>query len=133
MKPELKEEINKIMLGIPERNRLAISSVDWENITKKIGEKYYLNEEELNILMVEIALVLLGLKIYDLFKLAIEDMGLSQKDIGGITKEAEEKIFNPISKKIIASIKKEAELNNTSWDKRVNFILSGGDYTNFIK
>ncbi|HPR84312.1 MAG TPA: hypothetical protein PL034_02020 [Candidatus Paceibacterota bacterium] len=133
MKPELKEEINKIMLGIPERNRLAISSIDWAHVTKEIGEKYYLNEEELDLLMVETALVLLGLKDYDLFKLAIEDMGLSQNDIRGIAKETEDKIFNPISKKIIDSIKKEAELNNTSWDKRVNFILSGGDYTNFIK
>ena len=133
MKPELKEEINKIMLGIPERNRLAISSIDWAHVTKEIGEKYYLNEEELDLLMVETALVLLGLKDYDLFKLAIEDMGLSQNDIRSIAKETEDKIFNPISKKIIASIKKEAELNNTNWDKRVNFILSGGDYTNFIK
>jgi hypothetical protein len=133
MKPELKEEINKIMLGIPERNRLAISSIDWAHVTKEIGEKYYLNEEELDLLMVETALVLLGLKDYDLFKLAIEDMGLSQNDIRSIAKETEDKIFNPISKKIIDSIKKEAELNNTSWDKRVNFILSGGDYTNFIK
>lgn len=133
MKPELKNEINKIMLEIPERSRQAINSINWPNITKQIGEKYYLNEKEGDLLMVETALVLLGLKNYELFKLAIEDMGLSQDDIRSIAKETEDKIFNPISKKIIDSIKKEAGLENTSWNKRIDFILSGGDYTNFIK
>ena len=133
MKQETKKEIDKMLLEIPERNRVAINSTDWLNIAKLIGEKYYLSEKELNLLTAEIIFVLLGFNNCDLFKLAIEDMGLSQNDIRSIAKETEDKIFNPISKKIIDSIKKEAELNNTNWDKRVNFILSGGDYTNFIK
>jgi hypothetical protein len=60
-------------------------------------------------------------------------LGLTRKDASNIFREIKEQILDPVSKKIIASIKKEAELNNTNWDKRVNFILSGGDYTNFIK
>jgi 5'-3' exonuclease len=133
MKQELKKEIDNMMLEIPERNRLAINSIKWAEMTEEISKKYYLDDEEKNILLAEVSLVLLGVNNYEFLKIAMEDLGLTQSEISNIFREIEEKIFNPISKKIIDSIKKEAELNNTNWDKRVNFILSGGDYTNFIK
>ncbi|MDD3973042.1 MAG: hypothetical protein PHC31_14175 [Clostridia bacterium] len=133
MKQELKNEINNMLLETPERNRLAINSINWAEIAEKISEKYYLNDENKNILIAEIALALLGVNDYGFLKIATEDLGLTRKDASNIFREIKEQILDPVSKKIITSIKKEAELNNTNWDKRVNFILSGGDYTNFIK
>jgi len=133
MKQELKNETDNMLLEIPERNRLAINSTKWAETTEEISKKYYLDDEEKNMLIAEVALVLLGVNNYEFLKIAMEDLGLTQNEVANIFREIEERIFNPISKKIITSIKKEAELNNTNWDKRVNFILSGGDYTNFIK
>ena len=133
MKQELKNEINNMLLETPERNRLAINSINWVEIAERISEKYYLNDENKNILIAEIALALLGVNDYCFLKIATEDLGLTRKDASNIFREIKEQILDPVSKKIITSIKKEAELNNTNWDKRVNFILSGGDYTNFIK
>jgi hypothetical protein len=133
MKQELKKEIDNMMLEIPERNRLAINSIKWAEMTEEISKKYYLDDEEKNILLAEVSLVLLGVNNYEFLKIAMEDLGLTQSEISNIFREIEEKIFNPISKKIIDSIKKEAGLENTSWNKRIDFILSGGDYTNFIK
>lgn len=133
MKQELKNEINNMLLETPERNRLAINSINWTEIAERISEKYYLNDENKNILIAEIALALLGVNDYCFLKIATEDLGLTRKDASNIFREIKEQILDPVSKKIITSIKKEAELNNTNWDKRVNFILSGGDYTNFIK
>lgn len=133
MKQGLKNEIDNMLLEIPERNRLAINSTKWAETTEEISKKYYLDDEEKNMLIAEVALVLLGVNNYEFLKIAMEDLGLTQNEVANIFREIEEKIFNPISKKIMSSIKKEAELNNTNWDKRVNFILSGGDYTNFIK
>jgi hypothetical protein len=133
MRKEIKDEVNKIVSQIPERNRLAIKSVDWEDRIEKISKLYYLENEDMDLVLVETALVLLGINETDTFRENLEDLGLSEIDLNGLVLAITNQIFNPISKKIIASIKKEAELNNTSWDKRVNFILSGGDYTNFIK
>jgi hypothetical protein len=133
MKQELKKEIDNMMLEIPERNRLAINSIKWAEMTEEISKKYYLDDEEKNILLAEVSLVLLGVNDYGFLKIATEDLGLTRKDASNIFREIKEQILDPVSKKIITSIKKEAELNNTNWDKRVNFILSGGDYTNFIK
>ena len=84
-------------------------------------------------LIAEVALVLLGVNNYEFLKIAMEDLGLTQNEVANIFREIEEKIFNPISKKIMSSIKKESSDGHTDWNKRIDFILSGGDYTNFIK
>jgi uncharacterized membrane-anchored protein len=133
MKQGLKNEINNMLLEIPERNRVAINSIKWVEMTEEISKKYYLDDEEKNILIAEVALVLLGINDYEFFKIAMGDLGLTRNEISSIFREVEDKIFSPISKKIMSSIKKESGEKQTDWNKRIDFILSGGDYTKLIK
>ena len=42
-------------------------------------------------------------------------------------------IFSPISDKIMLSIKNNVRLSSVSWDKTIDFIISGGDYSVFVE
>ena len=133
MKEEIKIEIDKIMANLPERDRQAINSMDWASKVTETAERQGLERDEIDLVIVETALVLLGLNDQDTFKENLEELALSDTDLDKMISKISNQIFTPIARQIELKIKEEAKTNNPDWQKRVNFILSGGDYTNLIK
>ncbi|MEI8270883.1 MAG: hypothetical protein WCG45_05970 [bacterium] len=125
MTEELKEIIKEEIVKTPREVGEAISNFDWEKISEEIGKKYSLNDEEINILQGEIALLLIGItKGYD-FTDSVENNVLISKNIAKqIVNEIFEKILNPITNKILERVK----VKNTTWKENASFILSGGNY-----
>lgn len=123
-----KEEIAKL----PKINQEAINSVDWGRITEEIGKKSLLGEFEINDFQIETLLVLVGLENLDMYTANVENIGMSRSGAENMAKETFEKVFTPIANKMEESVKNSMSSKNPKWDQRINFILSGGDYSNFI-
>ena len=122
------EEIAKLSTNKQE----AINSIDWETITREIGKKNLLEEEEIDRLQKETGLFLLGITDGDTYKFRLEDFLVSIKTTEDITNEMLEKIFLPITTKMEVSIKNEMATKKPKWDQTVRFIISGGDYSVFL-
>lgn len=132
MTEKLKQKMKEEIARLPKEKQDAIHSIDWGKISEEIGKKYLLSESEINELQLETGLVLIGLVDFELYKLNIENIGMSREEAENIAMEVLEKIFTPISTILEASVKNSMKTQNISWDQRVNFIISGGDYSNFI-
>ena len=124
----MQEEIAKLSTNKQE----AINSIDWETITREIGKKNLLEEEEIDRLQKETGLFLLGITDGDTYKFRLEDFLVSIKTTEDITNEMLEKIFLPITTKMEVSIKNEMATKKPKWDQTVRFIISGGDYSVFL-
>ena len=85
----MQEEIAKLSTNKQE----AINSIDWETITREIGKKNLLEEEEIDRLQKETGLFLLGITDGDTYKFRLEDFLVSIKTTEDITNEMLEKIF----------------------------------------
>ncbi len=130
----LKKIIKEEMSRLPKEHQEMISIFEWENISKKIGEEHKLTEEEILILQTEIALVFLGLTKLELFFKNIEEnIGLSEKEASIIENEAIKKIFTPMYNTLTENIKNNLKDRAISWQQNLDFILSGGDYTVFLR
>jgi len=125
---KMKEEIVKL----PKNRQDAINSVNWPEITNEIGKKYLLQEDEINDLQLETGLVLLGLVDFNIYKFNVENIGITKEESEKIANEILEKILTPIAIIIEGDIKSKIKTQNPKWNQRVNFIISGGDYSNFI-
>jgi len=124
----MKEEIKKL----PKENQVAIESFDWGEKVEEISKKYNLTEDEVNDVQTETGIFLLGLCDYDLFILNLEDVVLIESTANGLAREIFENIFTPIAEMIEASIRGGLKNQIVRWDQSVNFVVSGGDYSNFI-
>ncbi len=134
MTEKLKQKINEEISKLPKERQEAINAVDWGKITEEIGKKFLLTENEINNLQIETGLALVNLVDLDFYMTNLENnIGLTAGEAKKITIEAFEKIFTPIAKEIEASIKKKLKSENPSWDQIIRFIVSGGDYSNFIE
>jgi hypothetical protein len=132
MTETLQQIIKEEVLKLPKENQEAIASLDWVKTTEEMGAKYLFDEITLNDFQVETLLVLLGLKDPDFFAINIEnEVGISKKEAEKITGEVFEKIFTPINNKLIELIEKSENIKNAGFNKNLNFILSGGDYSAF--
>ena len=125
----MREEISKL----PRENQEAIYSVDWLNISEKIAKKYILTEQETIDFQTETGIVLLGLSDFWTYSANIEDIGISKSKSEEMSKEVFQEIFKPIADKIETSIKNRIRIEKIKWDQTINFIISGGDYSNFIE
>lgn len=132
MKKELKQKINEQIAKLPKYNQEAINSIDWDDLSWKIGKKNLLTEDEINDLQIEISLVLFGLVDIETFIINIESVGIENKESKKISKEIYEEIFKPIAEKMEVMVKDKIKSQNPKWDQRINFIISGGDYSNFV-
>lgn len=128
LQQKTKEEIAKL----PKLNQEAINSVDWGKITSEIGGKYSLSDSEINDFQIETLFVLVGLASFDLYTSNVENIGMTHIEAESIVKEVFEKILTPIANKMETSVKNNLKTHDPKWDQRVNFIISGGDYSNFI-
>jgi hypothetical protein len=130
------EEKQKIKIGIeklPEELKETINSFGWEDILNKIGIIYSLDEEEISKLQKEVGLVLTEETPIELLISKIENnIGLSRYESEKIISEIEQKIFDPMITKLGSNIKDSTNFKNVTWDKSINFIMSGGDYSVFL-
>ena len=130
LKQIIKDESAKLSKELQE----VINTFDWGTISEEIGKKYLLTEDEINGLQVEIGLVLLGIVEEHFLSLNIEDrVGTSKNEAIKITEEINQKIFNPMLEKRAEITKNKMFTYNPNWKQRVNFIISGGDYSVFIE
>ncbi len=124
-----KEEIQKL----PSINQMAINSIDWPTIVEGIGGKYVLSESAINDLLVQTLLVLIGLTSLDNYKVNVEnEVGMGGEEADRLATEVTEKIFIPIANIGIEGIKNDIKVKNPGWEKSVDFVLSGGDYSVFM-
>ena len=124
----MREEIAKL----PKENQEAINSINWGDIVEEIGVKFLLTDEEIDTLQQNSGLVLLGIERLDLIGSGVENMGETNENAKKITAEIFEKVFEPIANKIESFVKNKIKNTTPKWDQSVNFIISGGDYSNFV-
>jgi len=128
-----KKVIQGEMLNLPKDVQDAVNASDWEKISAEIGAKYLLDEDEIETLQLETASLLLGFIDEDEYQENIEDeVGTSKDEAEKISKEVFEKILTPIDNTLTEKIKKNVIGKDTDWQQNLDFILSGGDYSNFI-
>jgi len=134
MNEKSKTIIREEILGLPKEMQEAINSFPWERISKDIGEKYLLNEGEIETFQLETASFLLGLVDEDSYSINIEEeVGVSKEESKKIAEEAFQKIFIPINNLLEKNIKKNLQNNNPNWQQSINFVLSGGDYFTLLE
>jgi len=134
MTEKLEKTIKDGIITLPTELQKAINSIEWVKITESVGKKFFLSDNEINLLQLETGLILLGYKKLDLFALNIESsICIDEINSKKISDELDDKIFFPIEKIIQYNIKTNQKYKNSSWDKKINFIVSGGDYSVFIE
>jgi hypothetical protein len=129
----LKENIKEEFKMLPEKTQLVLNNFKFNKVFNEIGKKYYFTEDEIKKLEVETILVLIGLVHINLFSQnIINNMNISEKEMIEIKDEVFKKIFTPIAEKMELLIKDNLSTENISWQQRINFIVSGGDYSVFL-
>jgi len=100
MTDKLKQIIKEELVKLPKESQEVINTFGWEKVSEEIGKKYLLNENEINSLQVEIAMVLLGVTEEDILSINIENrVGTSKNEAEKITAEINQKIFEPMLEK----------------------------------
>ncbi len=133
----MNSEISKLSSGKQE----AIRSVNWAAITEEISKYFSLTENQLNSFQTETGLVLVGFAEADEYTTNLEtNAGITKIDSEKIAEEVLIKIFTPIAEKIEKfknielgmQVKEKMKSHDPKWDQRINFIVSGGDYSSFL-
>ncbi len=133
MNKQIIENIKKEIKEMPEYKSGAINSIDWMDASQEIGKKFLLNLDETEILQTETGLVLVGASDLEQYITNVEDIGISKNETMNLVKEIFDKIFEPIAKITEENLKKSLNNMNIKWDQRMRFVLSGGDYSFFMK
>lgn len=134
MTEKLKQIIREEMINLPKESQEAINSFGWERVSEEIAKKYLLGEEEINKLQAQIAIVMVGAGEQNFLALNIEDeIGISKDEAEKMAGEVVQQIFKPIINKLTEIIKKDLKNKSIHWQQNLDFILSGGDYTAFIR
>jgi len=134
MTEKLKQNLKEQLEFLPKESQEAINSFDWVKISEEIGKKYYLTEDEISILQADIGCVLVGIAEQEYLAEDIEDdIGTSKNQAQQILNDLVQKIIKPIYDILAQNIKNSIKTRNISWKQSVDFILSGGDYTAFIR
>ena len=134
MTEKLKQDLKEQMGSLPKESQEVINSFGWEKISEEIGKKYFLTEDDINMLQADIGCVLVGLEGQDELSVNIEDdVGTSRNHAQKMAEEIIEKILKPMVDVLSENIKKSMRIRNIHWQQNLDFILSGGDYTAFIR
>jgi hypothetical protein len=134
MTEKLKQLIEQEIARIPPEGQEIIAASDWVRITREIGEKFLLNEEEVLNLQIETLLALIGTTDLQSYTVNIENqVGTTTETANKISNEVFEKIFRPINEKLTERIKNSEKIHTAGAEQNLDFILSGGDYFAFLK
>lgn len=130
----LKQIIKEELIKLPKESQEVINNFGWEKTSEEISKMYSFNEDQINKLQAEIFMVMSGIIEEELFPLHIENrIGTSKGEAKKIAEEINQKIFIPMLEKRDKLIKEALQTQKQSWDKTINFIISGGDYSVFIE
>ncbi len=134
MTEALKKTIEEEVAGLPEEMRDAVRSFDWVKTAEAIGTEHEWGEEEISDFQLETLLVLIGAVDAGFYAVNIENHVLKTKEESEkAAGEAFTRIFAPINEKAMENLKKTAKEKNADFATNLDFILSGGDYTVFLK
>lgn len=134
MNDQLKQTIKNEIAKTPIEIQDVINSVDWLAISEEIGKKYLLNEEDITNVQTEIVYVLIGIEHITSLATNIEHkINISKDASEKISLEILEKICQPIAEKLTENIKNIIKDKKPTWDQNIDFILSGGDYSIFLR
>lgn len=134
MNIKIQNIINEELAVLPKELKDIINIFEWDSLVEEIGKKHNLTPYKIFTLQIETALVLIGLVAPNLYIENIEQkVGVNQEEAKKITMETNQKIFTPMMNKLNETIKNNLPNRNIHWQQNLNFILSGGDYTAFIK
>jgi len=134
MTEKLKQTIKEEMTYLPKESVEEINAFDWEDVSYKIAQKYFNKESDINVLQAEVAIALLGLSKLKFLAINIENHIVTTKEESEIiANEIVEKIIKPIYNKLCEKIKSTLDDKVIHWQQNLDFILSGGDYTAFIR
>lgn len=133
MTEKLQQTIKEEVAKLPKEMQGAINTLNWLKIVEEIGQKYSLDEIDINNFQVETLLVLTGITDIQFYAINIENQVETTKDTAEkIATEATQKIFTPISNILLENIKKATINKDTSWQQNLDFVLSGGNYSSFM-
>lgn len=133
MTEELEQKIKEGVEKLPKGAQEVMNNFDWVKISEEIGKKNLLDDDEINILQNEIGLILIETNKPDMLTINIENnVGTSKNEAIKISEEVNQKIFRPMFDKMQLIVKNKLKSQTPKWDQSVNFIISGGDYSNFI-
>lgn len=131
---KLKETIKTEMFKLPKETQEIIESFGWEKIIEEIGKKYLLNPNQINDLQDQVGLILTEAIDLSFIVSSIENnIDVNEEKAIVIAEELVQKIFRPMAIQLIGNIKKNLPIRNIHWRQNLDFILSGGDYTAFIR
>jgi len=134
MNDQLKKTIEEEIIKTPKEIQDVVNSVDWITISEKIGKEHSLTENEIINIQTEIAFILIGAEhINDLAVNIEHKTNISKDESEKIALEILQKICLPIADKITENAKESLKNKKPTWDQNINFILSGGDYTEFLR
>jgi hypothetical protein len=130
MNTKLQEILKEELLKLPRDLQQAINSFDWMSECEQIGEKHNLLDSEIADFQTETALIFLGLVLPDNYAKNIEnEIGMSKGEAENLADEVLQKIFMPIADRREEIIKVNVKNRPPAWDKEMQFVLSGGDYS----
>jgi hypothetical protein len=119
---------------LPKEKQELINNFGWEKIAEEIGKNHNLSEDEISVLKKEVTLILIDFRDFSFLAINIEDYaGINKNEAEKIAEEINQKIFKPMMNKLNENIKKTLKDRNIHWQQNLDFILSGGDYTAFIR
>ena len=134
MNEKLKQKLREEIVKLPKEHQNVINAFDWGKISEEVGNLNLLDEDEIKDLQTEVGLVLVGLEDQDLLALNIENnVGTSKIEAIKITAEVNQQIFKPMLEQLELLAKNNLNSKNQSWNQRINFIVSGGDYSSFME
>lgn len=134
MNTKIQNIIQEELSVLPKEQQDIINIFEWDKKIEEIGKNYNLTEDEIFNLQIETALALLGLVAPDLYIKNIENnIKINEEKSEKIVIEANQKIFTPMMSQLTDNIKKSLPNRNINWQQNLDFILSGGDYTVFIR
>lgn len=130
---KLQQRMTEEIAKLPNDRQVAISTLDWGTISEEIAKERSIVGDDLDSFQLETGLVILGLVTFDKYIRNIENnVGLSKEEAKEISEVVLNRIFIPIINKLESIAKNNLDSKTPSWDQTVNFIISGGDYSNFI-
>jgi hypothetical protein len=134
MTEKLAQTIKEEVAQLPVEMEEAINAFDWIKVTEEIGRKYELAEDEIHDFQLETLLVLIGAVEPEFYEINIENqVNTTKEKARSMAHEALERIFRPIKNTIVANIQKGGQIKNSDFEQNIDFVLSGGDYSSFMK
>lgn len=130
---KLKSYIKEEKDALPKALQEIVESYQWLKEAEDIGMSHNLPDKKILYLQTETALVLLGLAtIYSLPKNIEYNVEISEQEAENITKELDQKVFNPTYQNLSKEVKEHIKDKKPTWKQNVGFVMSDGNYATFL-